>query len=71
MISTGNEPTYTWSEMQKQIALALKSTPPQRTWVNLTAEEIEDIRMEYHVADGVVLAGYERAIETKLKEKNT
>ena len=49
----------------------LYTTPPQRTWVNLTAEEIEDIRMEYHVADGVVRAGYERAIEAKLKEKNT
>ena len=51
--------------------IPLYTTPPQRTWVNLTAEEIEDIRMEYHVADGVVRAGYERAIEAKLKEKNT
>ena len=47
-----------------------KANTPQRTWVNLTAEEIEDIRMEYHVADGVVRAGYERAIEAKLRSKN-
>lgn len=38
MISTGNEPTYTWSEMQKQIALALKATPPQRK--PLTVDEV-------------------------------
>ena len=50
--------------------IPLYTTPPQRTWVNLTAEEIEDIRMEYHVADGVVLTGYERAIEAKLRSKN-
>ena len=36
----------------------------------MTAEEIEDIRLEYHYADGAVLVGYERAIEAKLKEKN-
>jgi hypothetical protein len=43
---------------------------PKREWVGLTAEEIEDIRLEYHYADGAVLVGYERAIEAKLKEKN-
>ena len=51
--------------------IPLYTAPPKREWANLTAEEIEDIRMEYHVADGVVRAGYERAIEAKLKELNT
>ena len=46
------------------------STPPKREWVGLTNEEIEDIRLEYHYADGAVKVGYERAIEAKLKEKN-
>jgi hypothetical protein len=42
-------------------------TPPQRTWVGLTAEEIEDIVED---GDGI---GWDvaQAIEAKLKEKNT
>jgi hypothetical protein len=45
----------------------LYTTPPQRTWVNLTNEEIGEI---YRVgwANNMELA---RAIEQKLKEKNT
>jgi hypothetical protein len=46
------------------------NAPPQREWQGLTNEEIEDIRLEYHYADGAVKVGYERAIEAKLKEKN-
>ena len=42
-----------------------------KEWVGLTNDEIEDIRLEYHYADGAVKVGYERAIEAKLKEKNT
>jgi len=42
----------------------------KKEWVGLTNEEIEDIRLEYHYADGAVKVGYERAIEAKLKEKN-
>ena len=62
---------FQMQEAAKDLVEQAKSLPPpQRTWVNLTAEEIEDIRMEYHVADGVVLTGYERAIEAKLRSKN-
>jgi aromatic ring hydroxylase len=48
-------------------ATPLYTTPPQRTWVNLTSEEIGEI---YRVgwANNMELA---RAIEAKLKEKNT
>jgi hypothetical protein len=46
-----------------------KRMVPEREWVGLTDEEIEDIRLEYHYADGAVKVGYERAIEAKLKEK--
>ncbi len=42
----------------------------KKEWVGLTNDEIEDIRLEYHYADGAVKVGYERAIEAKLKEKN-
>jgi hypothetical protein len=44
--------------------LALSSLPPRRTWVGLTQEEIEDsYNADYKVQT--------KAIEAKLKEKNT
>jgi hypothetical protein len=47
------------------------TTPPQRTWVGLTDEEIDyiytGIRAVHHDVDSDVLC---RAIEAKLKEKN-
>jgi len=44
--------------------------PAQRTWVGLTLEELSEIYnfTEWDTVDGW---GYERAIEAKLKEKNT
>ena len=50
------------------------TTPPQRTWVGLTDEEIDAIYEQHHNQYGEcesVNFGYERAIEAKLKEKNT
>jgi hypothetical protein len=43
---------------------------PQRTWVSLTDEELSEV---YNQADWDTVNGweYERAIEAKLKEKNT
>jgi transcription elongation factor Elf1 len=50
----------------------LYTTPPQRTWQGLTHEEIDyiytGIRAVHHEIDSDVFA---RAIEAKLKEKNT
>jgi hypothetical protein len=43
--------------------IPLYTHPPQRTWVGLTDEEIDEWTPEIH---GVI-----RAIEAKLKEKNT
>jgi hypothetical protein len=57
-----------WREVTEGSAGApLYTTPPQRTWVNLTNEEIGEI---YRVgwAANMELA---RAIEAKLREKNT
>jgi len=75
MISTGHEPTYTWSEMQKQIALAVKhdrqqrdSSATPRTWVGLTDEEIADLMDvvdHYNFPEDLIV--YTQA---KLKEKN-
>ena len=47
---------------------------PKREWVGLTDEEIDAIYLQHHTSYGEGLSvdfGYERAIEAKLKEKNT
>ena len=48
----------------------LAEKPAQRTWVDLTFEELSEV---YNQADWDTVDswGYERAIEAKLKEKNT
>jgi dihydrodipicolinate synthase/N-acetylneuraminate lyase len=53
---------------------AILYSAPQRTWVSLTDEEIDAIYELHHNQYGEcesVNLGYERAIEAKLKEKNT
>jgi hypothetical protein len=47
---------------------------PQREWVGLTNDEIDDIWAKFNDGYGIIedtLWGYERAIESKLKEKNS
>ena len=46
-------------------------TPPQRTWVGLTDEELQPIADEYRILFGGWVKDFARAIEAKLKEKNT
>jgi hypothetical protein len=48
----------------------LFTQPPQRTWVGLTDEEITTTSKETHFEPKPV-AAFARAIEAKLKEKNT
>ena len=43
--------------------------PPQRTWVGLTDEEITSVEYNNHPLNGI--RSYARAIEAKLKEKNS
>lgn len=63
-----------WSDARKMMEewLSANTTPPQRTWHGLTHEEIDyiytGIRAVHHDVDSDVLC---RAIEAKLKEKNT
>ena len=45
------------------------TTPPQRTWVGLTDSEIGTIAYNVNPLDGI--RQFSRAIEAKLKEKNT
>ena len=51
----------------------LYTTPQQRTWVGLTDEQISNLWCEVTDTDFVTIDTHEfaRAIETKLKEKNT
>jgi hypothetical protein len=53
--------------------VGLYTTPPQCTWVGLTDKEIDELWMSHHDDFGNALSAidYERAIEAKLKEKNT
>ena len=57
-----------------EFAFRLRTSPQaQRTWVGLTPKEIDDLYCEHHDDYGYKLSatGYERAIEAKLREKNT
>ena len=52
-------------------AIPLYTTPPQRTWVGLTDEEIQAewlLTPQHDKAEGV---WFGRRLEAKLKEKNT
>jgi hypothetical protein len=51
------------------VVLALRQTP-QRPWVGLADEEIDDLA-EFHGLDFMSYEPFTRAIEAKLKEKNT
>ena len=46
--------------------IPLYTTPPQRTWVELTDEEVMAIAFNFDVPSLVI-----RTVEAKLKEKNT
>jgi hypothetical protein len=58
-----------YSESYPVISQPLYTTPPQRTWVGLTDEEIEDLYFDkFSMGE---LKAFAKAIEAKLKEKNT
>ena len=51
---------------------ALVNLPPaQRTWVGLTNNELQPIADEYRILFGGWVEDFARAIEAKLREKNT
>ena len=49
----------------------LYTTPPQRTWVELTYEEIQELRSKIDSTAHWTYDEFAKAIEAKLKEKNT
>ena len=71
--------TIEWTNGDLPEGTKLYTTPPQRTWVGLTDKEIEAIWKVALFADygvGAELSNqpfvhFARAIEAKLKEKNT
>ena len=44
---------------------------PQRTWVGLEAEEVQELRYKIDVTAHWTYDDFAQAIEAKLKEKNT
>ena len=46
-------------------------TTPQRTWAGLTNNELQPIADEYRILFGSWVEDFARAIEAKLKQKNT
>ena len=46
------------------------TTPPQRTWVGLTNNELQPIADEYRILFGGWVEDFARTIEAKLKQKN-
>ena len=72
MTSTGYEPTYTWSEVQKQIETVVKRDRKQRTWVGLTYEDMVSLQKDLHDSKGEIVlpTTFAKAVEAKLKDKN-
>jgi hypothetical protein len=69
-------PRKIWWECNKGVGTAFYTRPPQRTWVGLTDEQIDTIGDK--VANEKLVGSvpnfrvrFARAIEAKLKEKNT
>jgi len=51
--------------------IPLYTHPPQRTWVGLTDEDLEPLCNEWRIVFGSWTYEFAKAIEAKLKEKNT
>ena len=44
---------------------------PQRTWVGITEEDLKLLSAEWRIVYGAWMDDFAKAIEAKLKEKNT
>ena len=67
---TGADITMSWwHEPALPMGTKLFTHPPQRTWQGLADDEIASVGYNNHPLDGI--RSYARAIEAKLKEKNT
>lgn len=59
------------TEAEMPVGTQLYTSPPQRTWVGLTNNDLQPIAEEYRILFGSWVHDFARAIEAKLKEKNT
>ena len=68
-------PRKIWWECNKGVGTAFYTTPPQRTWVGLTEDEIKPCWHEACQTDleltSQLVVYFAKAIEAKLKEKNS
>ena len=53
-----------------RILVGQVTTPPQRTWVGLTDEEIKLLSAEWRIVYGAWMDDFAKDIEAKLKQKN-
>jgi hypothetical protein len=58
-----------WDDLP--VGTKLYATPPQRTWVGLTEEELKPICAEWRIVYGAWMDDFAKDIEAKLKEKNS
>ena len=67
-----NVPSLTFTKpADKYVFDSLYMTPPQRTWVGLTEEDLKPICDEWRIVYGAWTHNFAREIEAKLKERNT
>ena len=60
-----------WKEVTDYSAGIPLYTPPQRTWVGLTEEDLKLLSAEWRIVYGAWVNDFARDIEAKLKERNT
>jgi len=53
------------------IGTKLYTSPPQRTWVGLTDEDLKPLSDKWRIVYGGWVDDFAKEIEAKLKEKNT
>jgi len=57
-----------WDDLP--VGTKLYTTPPQRTWVGLTDEDLKLLSAEWRIVYGAWMDDFAKDIEAKLKEKN-
>ena len=63
---------HIYDDRKVKIGDKLYTTPPQRTWVGLTDDDLLQIRESLQTVEGQsLLQSLTKAIEAKLREKNT
>jgi hypothetical protein len=60
--------SHMYAKKEDDDDLPLYTAPPQRTWVGLTDDEVTELFCDY---DGSQFPAFVRAIESKLRKKNT